>query len=92
MPYDFDEALDKRPPQIEVEPLEPSDLESIVTLLSLAAILLTSGPGTTFTLEELLREARTMGDLSEEDVRIVLPELRFLKRVKTRGEERWLLA
>lgn len=91
MPYDFDDALDKLPPKVDIEPFHPSDLEYIVTMLSVAAISLTPHPEATFTFEELLCEARTLGDLDERDVRLVLPGVRFLRRAVARGEERWLL-
>jgi hypothetical protein len=50
------------------------DLEAIITLLELAALSLTTAPGTTFTIEQLIEEARdTAGDdISLRDVNIVL--------------------
>lgn len=61
------------------------DLEVIVLLLDLAAIYLTPSDGSVFTFDELFKEAHDLGgpefDLSERDVRIVLPFMKSLKRL-----------
>jgi hypothetical protein len=66
-------------------PQSGKDLGVIVTLIEIAALSLTTAPGTTFTLERLMREAREIGgddvDLDEEDVRIVLKKATFMKKV-----------
>lgn len=89
MSYDFDDCADRSPPQTNVEPMDPHDLESVVILMELAAISLTQKPGDQFTREELLCEARRYsGDdinPSEEDMGIVLPFVRFLR--KTPGKK-----
>lgn len=63
----------------------PKDLEAIMLLLELAAINLTSGPDSEFTIDELLAEARDLGadelQLEETDVKIVLGKAGFLRKV-----------
>lgn len=65
--------------------VNPRDLEAIVTLLEVAALSLTTEPDATFTLEQLIREARDLGgdeiSIEERDVRIVLEKANFLEKV-----------
>ncbi len=89
MAYDVDLAREqlvydagRRTLQRNVPP-SPKDLGTIVTLLEVAALSLTTGAGTTFTLDQLIREARSIGgeDLDERDVRIVLQKASFVQKV-----------
>jgi len=85
MSYDF-ETDDHSPPQMpEGPPQNPKDLEVIVMLLTLGAIILTPQPDTEFTFEQLFREAQEIGGpllpLDERDVRIVLANAKFLKKL-----------
>lgn len=84
MPYDFDHATDRGSPAWSGPVLHGSDLEAIVMLLELAAIYLTPAPGTTFTLTELLAQAREIGGeaivLAERDAKIVVDHAKFLKK------------
>ena len=61
------------------------DLEAIVTLLEVAALSLTTEPDKTFTLEELLHEARAIGgdeiELDDRDIKIVMEKASFFERV-----------
>lgn len=61
------------------------DLEAIVTLLEIAALSLTTEPGSTFTFEQLVRGAREMGgddiNIDDRDVKIVLQKARFVQQV-----------
>jgi hypothetical protein len=88
MSYDFDGCEDRSPPQVIDYVPAKHDLEVIVTCLELAAIFLTPGDGSTFTFEELFREAHALGgkefDLSEKDVRIVLPGMKSIKKLPGR--------
>ena len=65
-------------------PTDPHDLESIVTLLEVAALSLTAEPDAAFTYNELLREAQELcGDeleIDERDVKIVLGKASFLRK------------
>jgi len=60
------------------------DLETIVTVLEVAALSLTTHPGATFSRARLIAEARRFAgedlDLQEEDINIVLQKQSFLKR------------
>lgn len=62
----------------------PKDLGVIVTLLEVAALSLTTEPGATFSLEQLMREAQSIGGkdlvLEERDVKIVLQKATFLRK------------
>jgi hypothetical protein len=66
------------------QPQQGRDLEIIVLLLTLGAIELTPEVGSTFTFDQLLKEARTYGGpdlaLDERDVRIVVPFCKFLRK------------
>jgi hypothetical protein len=72
------------------EPVANNDLEAIVTLLEVAALSLTDRPGATFTLDQLVAEARSIGgegiDIEERDIHIVLEKQSFLE--KAGGEVR----
>lgn len=63
----------------------PRDLETIITLLEVAALSLTTEEGATFTREQLIREAKATGgeeiDLRDEDIDIVLQKQGFLVKV-----------
>lgn len=82
MSYDFDAAADRDPPPMSAPATHGRDLEAIVTLLELAAIYLTSSPGQTFTLDELLVQAQEIGGLTIDkgDARIVLDKAKFLRK------------
>jgi hypothetical protein len=91
MAYDVDVGRQElsydagRPTLLRNVPKSPKDLGVIVTLLELAALSLTTEPGTKFTLDKLIREARAYaGDvikLDERDIRIVLKKRSFLEKV-----------
>lgn len=61
------------------------DLETIVTLLELAALELTPQPDATFTRQQLLDLAREIGgpevEMDEQDLKLVLGKNSFLKKV-----------
>lgn len=86
MSYDFEIASDRLPPKAEIEKTEPGDLETIVTLLELAAVMLTKGPDSTFTVDALLQQAQALAGgevvLNEDDVKNVLGKAGFLKKLK----------
>lgn len=70
-----------------VEPWDSRDLETIVTLLELAAITLTTKPKAVFTREALIQEAHRYAGpkirLDERDIGIVLPHMQhILRKVK----------
>jgi hypothetical protein len=73
------------PPQITGYKANPKDLETIVALLTLAAIILTPTAATSFTAEELIVTAHECGSpectLDDRDLRIVLPFCHFLKKL-----------
>ncbi len=75
MTYDFDGCADRFPPKLEFEPMDPNDLEAIVTSLEIAAIFLSPTPGSVFTREQLFSEARNVSCLEFSDamMRILLP-------------------
>jgi hypothetical protein len=91
MAYDIDVGRQElsydagRPQLLRNVPRSPKDLGVIVTLLELAALSLTTGPGATFTLNELIREAQEYAGevikLEERDIRIVLNKKSFLEKV-----------
>jgi hypothetical protein len=85
MSYDFDGLPDRSAPMVTTPIPHPSDLESIVTLLEIAAITLTTKPGDTFTRGQLLAQARVVGGsdacIEDRDVAIVLPGMRCLVKV-----------
>jgi hypothetical protein len=84
MSYDFDGLEDKSPPKVTDFKPDPKDLETIVTMLQLAAIWLTPTAGTIFTLSQLLDQIRQLcGDeliIDEKDIMIVLANSSFLKK------------
>jgi len=65
-------------------PAQARDLETIITVLEVAALSLTTHPGATFTRDRLIEEARKIAgsdlDLQEEDIDIVLTKQSFLRR------------
>lgn len=85
-----DHVYDGRPPvgQAPIKPADPRDLETIVSLMEMAAIGLTTMTSTTFTRDELLREAQAYGgaevQLREVDFDIVLRHASFIRRVRGR--------
>lgn len=86
MSYDVDP--NSISPTREFSPAHPRDLETIVTILELAAIYLTDTPEATVSREEIVAEALRIGGeevpLDETDVRIVLNASRFLVREGSR--------
>ena len=91
MAYDADIAQERyaieegRRRRVNSTPAQASDLETIVTVLEVAALSLTTGPGATFSREHLIEEAHKLSgeevDLQDEDIKIVLSKQGFLKRV-----------
>jgi len=75
----------KAPMAPVIPPAYGRDLEAIVSLLELAAIQLTTGPGVAFTRQQLLDAAREFGgdeiELEAADVDIVIGKSGFLKKV-----------
>jgi hypothetical protein len=61
MSFDFDAVSDREPPTFTTHVPQSNDLETIVTLMELAAINLTSEPGATFTFDQLLDQANVIG-------------------------------
>jgi hypothetical protein len=90
MAYDLDVAQERfiaeggQRVRVSNTPANARDLETILTLLEVAALSLTNVSGATFTHDQLLREARKLGgpgiDLRDEDVGIVLKKQGFLQR------------
>jgi hypothetical protein len=74
-----------RPTLHKNTPRSSKDLGVIITLLEVAALSLTTAPGATFTLDQLIREAQKFaGDrikLEERDIKIVLRKRTFLDKV-----------
>jgi hypothetical protein len=74
-----------RPTLLRNTPRSPKDLGVIITLLEVAALSLTIGPGATFTLDQLIREARKFAgkeiELDERDIKIVLRKRTFLEKI-----------
>jgi hypothetical protein len=66
-------------------PTSVKDLGIIATLLEVAALSLTTEIGKTFTVEDLIREAREIGgsdaNFDEKDVKIVLHKASFVKKI-----------
>ena len=91
MAYDVDVAQERyaieegRRRRVDSTPAQASDLETIVTVLEVAALSLTTEPGATFSREHLIEEAHKLSgekvDLQDEDIKIVLSKQGFLKRV-----------
>jgi hypothetical protein len=80
--YSYEGEL--RRPRTNRTPLS-RDLETIVTLLEVAALSLTTEEGATFTRERLIKEAREIGgpeiELRDEDIDIVLVKQGFLVKM-----------
>jgi hypothetical protein len=70
MSYDFEDGDDRSAPVVTDYKPQPHDLETIVTLLELAAIFLTNAPGDQFTYQQLIAQARDLAgnDFVLEDV------------------------
>jgi hypothetical protein len=85
MVYDFEGLDDHSPPKITDYKADPKDLETIVTMLQLAAIFLTPTTGTIFTLQQLLDQVRQLCGkdllIEEKDIMIVLANSSFLKKL-----------
>lgn len=87
MSYDSDSSQHTEPVNFTPQSLptvNPRDLETIVTLLELAALELTPEPGATFTRAQLVNLAKEIGGpeipLDENDVNLVLRKNGFLKK------------
>lgn len=65
--------------------IQPRDLETILTVLEIAAMSLTKTPEATFTPAQLIKEAKEIGGdevgVREDDIKIVLEKQGFLYRV-----------
>ncbi len=72
--------------------MQGNDLEAIVTLLEVAAILLTPTAGTLFTRDELFAQMHELGGdeitVDERDATIVMQHMKSLKR---HAGNRWSL-
>jgi hypothetical protein len=66
-------------------PRSPKDLGVIITLLEVEALSLTTEPDATFTVDQLIREARKFAGeeikLDERDIKIVLRKRTFLEKI-----------
>lgn len=84
MAYDF-ESDDRSPPYTTVAWTDPSDLEALVTLLEIGAIVLTKNASRGFTEAELFAEAQALAGpempLNVADLRIVLRGCKTIERV-----------
>lgn len=84
MSYDFEDCNDQSPPVMNSYVPQPHDLETIVMLLELAAIMLTNAPGDQFTYEQLLLQARELAGedfvLEDADAEIVFSNLSSIFR------------
>ncbi len=61
----------------------PQDLETIVTMLEIAAIFLSPTPGATFTADELIAQVHHLDPgmgIDERDLRIVLRGLKTIRK------------
>ncbi|HTQ14670.1 MAG TPA: hypothetical protein VMH86_12425 [Rhizomicrobium sp.] len=91
MAYDVDIAEERfsveggQRRRVQNAPIQPRDLETILTILEVAALSLTKTPDSTFTRKQLIKEALAIVggelDLREEDINIVLHKQGFLQRV-----------
>lgn len=65
--------------------VQPRDLETILTILEVAALSLMKTPDSTFTAKELIKEAKKIAgdelELREDDINIVLHKQGFLRKV-----------
>jgi hypothetical protein len=84
MPYDFDTVTDRKVPKLKTPTARGDDLEAIVVLLELAAIQLATTPEATFTLDQLLDEARSIGgsdiEIDKKNAKIVLEKAKFIRK------------
>ena len=81
MPWDSDMP----PPSArDMPPAHPTDLEAITLLLEIGGIILTTGPDSRFSEDDLIRKAQELGapDCSPdaEDARNVLSHMHVFKR------------
>lgn len=85
MSYDQDDEVRIAPKRTPAEPVVSRDLEVIVTLMELGAIVLSPEYSATFTKEELFRETREFGGaeiiLLDGDMDIVLGMGGIVQRV-----------
>lgn len=95
MSYDFEGSPGTSVPVAMLDDAarsNPKDLEAIVLVLELAAIRLTDGPDSTFSVAELLAAAREIGGeqlkIEESDIKIVLGKAGFLKKAGNRLQMR----
>lgn len=86
MSYDFEDENDKSPPKVDITPMQPDDLEAIVTLIDLASVLLTPDLGATFTFDDLMREINDLTEgevvIDPRDVQIVLPHVKTIEHLE----------
>ena len=75
---------DTQPPSLKNAPVPAKDLETLMTLLEVAALSLTTSPDATFALEDLVAEAAIIGGegiyIDIRDVQIVLSKFGFIER------------
>jgi hypothetical protein len=83
MSYDAEPGTEHLPPVRRGPDPDPRDLEYITTVLDFAGVMLTSKPGDTFTVEELIAKVREVGatEIAESDLRGVLAGYRVFKRI-----------
>lgn len=83
MSYDLDAGDEPVFRPVSPNP-DPQDLEVLVGLLEVAAILLTEAPDSTFTEDELVLRAMQVGGaevgINDRDARIVLRSAKFVAR------------
>lgn len=81
MSYDFDDNADHSPPIATNYIPPPHDLETIVVLFEVAAIMLTPTTGAQFTYQQLLKQTRGLAGnfvLEDIDAEIVFANMGFL--------------
>lgn len=91
MAYDIDIAEERFATEgghrrrVQNTAVQPRDLETILTILEVAALSLTKTPGATFTRKQLIDEAYEIGGkeigLREDDINIVLHKQGFLAKI-----------
>jgi len=87
MPYDV--AIERivhesqNSSHLKNEPVGSKDLETLVTLLEVAALSLSESPTSTFSRDELIQEARLMAgadfEIDDRDAKIVLEKATFVR-------------
>lgn len=85
-------GAERLPGSAPAAPGPVQDLESIIALIELGALLRADGrPGETFTFDQLMTEVRGLLDegqtVAQRDIAIVLPGVRCCRKVK--GGYRW---